>query len=76
MRHLPVGHRRALVMFYVARLPYKGCCRMLHLGYDRWGRYLADAQRMVENLLTRNEKRYPMSPTIRHPAIAEYIGAS
>lgn len=76
MRHLPDGHRRALVLYYVARLPYKGCCRALHLGYDRWPKFLADAQCMVANLLLqRRAKCASMRSTIRKPAQAEYIGA-
>lgn len=70
MRYLPEGHRRALVLFYVARLPYKGCCKRLHLAYDRWDRYLADAQAMVLNRFTFSENRYRLSSTIRHPANA------
>ena len=75
MRHLPEGHRRALVLFYVVRIPYKGCCRLLHLGYDMWGKYLSDAQCMVAALFTRHNGSDIRQTTIRQPAHAEYIGA-
>lgn len=51
MRCLPEDHRRVLVLFYVARLPYRQICRILHRGYDMWDRFFGDAQRMVANLL-------------------------
>lgn len=51
MRHIPAGHRSALRLHYVARLPYRLACKRLHIRYDMWGKFLADAQRMVENRL-------------------------
>ncbi len=78
MRWIPEGHRKALFLFYVARFPYRICCKRLHLGYDRWERFLFDAQLMVSNRLRTTGKPLTNAhnpdicfPTIRLPALAE-----
>jgi len=55
MRFIPEGHRKALFLFYVVRSPYRICCKRLHLGYDRWERFIQDARGMVANVLAQKQ---------------------
>lgn len=62
MRHLPDGHRKALRLHYVSRMPIKLACLRLVIRRDMWGRFLGDAQRMVANLLQRHGYYDKVSP--------------
>lgn len=71
MRLVPKGHRAALKLHYVLRMPYKLACKRLHLGYDVWERYIDDARLMVENLLRRSDKRRTINRRSLESAQAE-----
>ena len=73
MRHVPKGHRAALKLHYVLRMPYKLACKRLHLGYDRWERFVYDAQLMVANRLHQQEKKSICLQTIRLPVQTETL---
>ncbi|MCR4297560.1 MAG: hypothetical protein NUV75_02220 [Gallionella sp.] len=58
MRHLPDGHRMALRLVYVDRMPRKMACLYLVIAFRDYERYLGDARCMIANLLQRaKEKR-------------------
>jgi len=55
MRHLPRRQRKAIVLYWVFRMPERMICRRLALRYVDWTGFLAAATCMIGNLLTRRQ---------------------
>lgn len=69
MRHLPDGHRKALRLAYVDRMPRKMVCLRLVIAYRDYDRYLDDARCMVSALWTRYRGYGKRQTTIHQTSI-------
>ena len=74
MRHLPDGHRKALKLAYVYRMPSKLICLRLALNKLDYDRFMGDARAMVAAVFKRRctvTVEYDIRTQIRLPAFAE-----
>jgi len=75
MRLLPRQHCAALKFAFVYRAPAAWCAHRLAIPYRDWDGFLHDAMDMVKNLLTRDEKRYPIRTNSTFRAFPETLAA-
>ena len=54
MRHVPELHRLALKLVYVERLPSRAARRAVRVTHNLFDQFMADARRMVVNLMARD----------------------